>query len=842
MTIQQKFVKEIQNICEKYKEKNFITYMMEDDSVENWTYETFWKRAVCVAFESHLSFVKNGDRILVLSPLSPYSCSIIVSLAMIGAVSVVINPELPPEELDMLVEKSDIQGIVCDRINYDKYADKFITKYPVFDITTGEMFDEWQYNRKQVVDADEEVLAILYSSGTTSEPKGVMITYEGQRKSSELLLRAFGTNDIRYLLIFPLFHVSGFSTFFALLFGGGQIGLLENSNSIRLMEGFKKYNPNAFGMVPKVYQAIQRKIMDNIGDNKKLVKLIHLCGWVRKSVHINLGNKIFKKINAKIFGKNMKYLGVGGGRCSDDIAGFFQSLGFYWMNTYASTEMNLPMMTTTVHDDFPLDSVGKINTFPEIQVRIQNSDANGIGEIQVKSPCHMMGYFRDEKATEQAYEDGYFKTGDLGYCDSNRYIHITGRSKESIHLRNGEKVSPEQLEALYDSCIPENVVAACVGVPVESAGYDEIVFFIEKRLIKDTDVVREKIINRAKELGGDYRISDIHFIEHIPLSSIGKVQRYKLRNQQVIDTYISTETEDTGNSVYIQILKIFHELGVKGKIDEESKLEEDLGIDSLNLFELCVEIQKQFGIDITNWISSQLTVKELCEMVEKNGESAVDTVSYDVEQYPMKRRRCDKWMLSLFCLLTRVLYKFEVSGIENIDKKRNYIICSNHTSYLDPIWILTAFSSQINKYDSVTFAAAERMNDSKYFFRMLGCIPVDREKGIHPEIAVVEDCLHEGMNAVIFPEGARSRDGSLLPLKKGVVRISKDTGISILPVYIEGGFEVFPRHEKNPKLFNWHEHKRYTLNIVAEKPINPLEVEEDTMFKRLETILKGDRI
>ena len=103
-----------------------------------------------------------------------------------------------------------------------------------------------------------------------------------------------------------------------------------------------------------------------------------------------------------------------------------------------------------------------MTSFPEFSVRIQNPDANGIGEIQVKTPCHMKGYFRDEKATEEAYEDGYFKTGDLGYCDSKGYLYITGRSKESIHLRNGEKVTPEQLENLYVDCIPENVMAACV--------------------------------------------------------------------------------------------------------------------------------------------------------------------------------------------------------------------------------------------------------------------------------------------------------------------------------------------------------------------------------------------
>ena len=108
-----------------------------------------------------------------------------------------------------------------------------------------------------------------------------MITYEAQMKSVELLLRAFGTNDIRYLLVFPMFHVSGFSTFFALFLGGAQIGLLENANSVRLMQGFQKYKPNAFGMVPKVYETIQKKIMDSIKEKAVLEKNYSTL-WVDK--------------------------------------------------------------------------------------------------------------------------------------------------------------------------------------------------------------------------------------------------------------------------------------------------------------------------------------------------------------------------------------------------------------------------------------------------------------------------------------------------------------------------------------------------------------------------------
>lgn len=198
-------------------------------------------------------------------------------------------------------------------------------------------------------------------------------------------------------------------------------------------------------------------------------------------------------------------------------------------------------------------------------------------------------------------------------------------------------------------------------------------------------------MNRSKELGGDYRIADVQFIDKIPLSSIGKVQRYKLRNKQVMgENKSQIEYSEKGLDTYKQLEQILRSFGVQQVIREESVLEDDLAIDSLNLFELCVEIEKQFGVDLTNRISAQLTVKQLCEMIEHQGENAQNTVAYDVEQYPMKRHIGDRFVLSVFGWFTKLFYKFEVSGVEHIPQKGPYIICANHQSHLDGMWIMAA--------------------------------------------------------------------------------------------------------------------------------------------------------
>lgn len=214
------FIEKIYNICDgKKAEEVFLTYIKSDGTEEDITYRSFGLKCELLMQKFQKSMLRRNDRVLVLTPMSPFGCIAVTALAISELVSVVLNPQLPEEELDSLVKKSDISGIVCDEEIYQKYAYKWTQKYPVFNIKTGDLFIDKKYFSEPSKDRDDDVFAILYSSGTTSEPKGVMITYEAQMKSAELLLRAFGTNNIRYLLVFPMFHVSGFSVFFCFVFG-----------------------------------------------------------------------------------------------------------------------------------------------------------------------------------------------------------------------------------------------------------------------------------------------------------------------------------------------------------------------------------------------------------------------------------------------------------------------------------------------------------------------------------------------------------------------------------------------------------------------------------------------
>lgn len=833
------FIEKVNYICAENADKELISYYKDDGSVERWTYGSFRAEVAWMVAQLEKSSVRKGDRVLLLAVLSPEAYRIIIALAMYGATCVILDGEQPQEELNYLVEQSDVRAVFTNVEFYNRYVKEYAEKYPVYNLATGCQFCEKTYSMSVTEDPDNEVMAILYSSGTTSEPKGVMINYEGQLCSSKYMLQAFGTTDIRYLVVFPLFHISGFSTFLAIFLGGGQIGLLENVTSTKLLEGFQQFCPNAFGMVPKIYETFQQRIIEQIQQkkfSKLIMHLIDFSGWVRRCFHLNIGKILFRSINKQVFGGKMFFLGVGGGLVTKEVSDFFLKLGYCWMNTYASTEQNLPMATTTLLDNYPMNAVGKVNCFPEINIRICNQDDKGRGEIQIKSPCRMKGYFRDSDSTKQAYDGEYFKTGDIGYVDKKGYLYVTGRSKESIHLQNGEKVSPERIEAMYASCIPENVVTACVGIKSNGKEYDDIVFFVEKTAIINEEHIRKSIIEQSQRIGGNFRISRVLFIHKMPLSTIGKVQRYKLRNIRCeSEKKEKKASEEKLGDIYKKIIQILEKIGVNADITPDSILEWNLGLDSLNLFELCVEIENVFHVDLSNCISTQISVNELCGMIEPNTGHEESTIAYNINEFPLQRHKGDKHILSLMGKLTKLCYSFETQGLENIPQSGPFIICANHQSHLDGMWIIIGSEGKIALDQFCCMAKREHLEHkiSLAGMRIMGGIPVERSGNTNPAMKRTVECLRNGKIVLIHPEGTRTSNGALGNLKNGVEKLARETDVPILPVRIKGAYEIFPKNRKLPRIF--HKNGRYKLSVQ----FLPVLHASDDVMEKLSFVLGG---
>ncbi|MDO4650563.1 MAG: AMP-binding protein, partial [Eubacteriales bacterium] len=712
----------------------------------------------------------------------------------------------------------------------------------------------WNHEEvKHPSDPDYEAIAILYSSGTTSNAKGVVIGYEQEMRAMDRLLEVVGTSDIRYLMMFPNSHVSGFTDALVLLLRGGTLATMEESSATQLVKGFQIYKPNTFGMVPKVWETFKGKIEEGIrakGKTKARVifGLISLCGKLRKATGINMGRKVFASINQEVFGGNLQNIHTGGGKAIPEVNEFFWNLGFDVYDFYASTEANIPIMVAKSVRK-PLAGMGKPTALKGIDLRIQNPDTTGVGEIQVKSDTLMRGYFRNPELTLAAYEDGYFKTGDYGKLE-NGEIFITGRIKDSIYLKNGEKVSPDDIETMYRKYLPEEIDFSVAGV-ADDQGYSHVGVFVVGEKGQYDHLFRK--IN--KQMSENYRFKELTYVESLPKTSVGKVKRYLLvketgskdgENIRLGEKdSISKNRENIRKSDLEAILRKY--IG-DGDWDKDALLRENLGISSLELLQIVNEIMDVFGVDLTEHLGEIFTCKDLEEILYRQEasrpkeENVSSQKPLDLQAFPVKRTFMKNACFRFVMFFLKRNYRFSVVGLENLKKNQNYIICPNHQSHVDGYAVWAAMGKKRPKFNAIAcFAKKEHLDNrfSRFFMEVVGGIPLDRYKNPVPAMKRAEewmkDCQHF---LLIHPEGTRTRDGKLGTFLDGAAYLSQKTQCPIIPVKIEGLYEIWPADRKRPRLRKKN-FQKYEIVIRFGKPIDPRESTKEEITGRIREDIEG---
>ena len=536
------FVSRLDHVCAEYADKTAITYMRDDGTKTLLTFGEIREQVLKAQGVFESIGLRKGDRAAIIAPSSPFSLIAVLSLAYGNITSVLIDSSLPTEEINRLLEFSDVRAVFAVPNIYEGLDENLVSDIPVFDLI-NEGGDYIVFNnsvkeidKSETADPHLDVIAILFSSGTTASMKGVMVTYSSTIRTFEINIPLLEIDsNLRYLFALPLSHIAGLISVLVAFSGSGNIGMIENANAIKLKNALIEYEPTTFVMVPRVYEIMEQRIKQEIKKKGVVVSgvvfsLISFCGFMRKTFGINIGKSVFKSIRNQVFGKNFRILGLGSSLCNQTTSKFFLSLGIYmWTNYYATTETNVPAVVTCRLDRFPTDNVGNVKRYEDIKLKIHNSDKNGIGEIRIKTALIMKGYFREPELTAAVFdEDGYFKTGDLGYIDKRNNLHVTGRLKEAIVLHTGKKVAPFDVETLYGKLFPE-INMACVGVSVEGSSFDEIHIFIENVSEEKRQEIKQAIMNFSGETSTIYQVARVHFIDKLPTTSVGKVKRFKLK-------------------------------------------------------------------------------------------------------------------------------------------------------------------------------------------------------------------------------------------------------------------------------------------------------------------------
>lgn len=526
--------------------------------------------------------IQKGDKVAIFSD---NCCQWIISdfaIMTCGAITVPLFPTLPSDQIQFILENSEARGIFLSNRKQLKKIESFRSSLPElkwivifeeFDCSSDECWSLGQFiedgKKRRKVDFEElnnrrssvqpeDIASIIYTSGTTGIPKGVMLSHgnflANIKTTADLV--EFGPEDVG-LSFLPLSHVFERLVDYGYLYKGATIAF---SSVEKLLKHFAEIRPTVAASVPRVFEVIQEKILLRLHSSSSIKKaLFHWgMGIGRKRgdfvlegreppLHLKLlflvaKRIVFRKLH-KNFGEQFRFFISGGGPLFPEIGKFFFSMGITICEGYGLTETS-PVISANTPCDLRFGTVGKI--IDGVQVKVSED-----GEILVKGPNVMKGYYKDEAATERAFHDGWFCTGDIGDIVDD-YLIIKERKKDIIVTSSGENISPQRIENLLRrSSLVDNAVV-----------FGDSMDYISALIVPNFEALEREIDRlgitslRRDEVVNDEKIIDLYrkeiFSVTKPLANYEKVRKFVL-----LDAEFSIEKGEITPTMKVRRKEIF---------------------------------------------------------------------------------------------------------------------------------------------------------------------------------------------------------------------------------------------------------------------------------------------
>lgn len=824
----------VYDINKSHLEKRAMSITMDNGDKRLYTYGDMFTKVQEYAEILVNAGIKAGDRVAIASESCPEWTIAFLAICKLNCTAALLDASLTKAEIDELLVRSDVRAAFLSPKTVDKFENDFSAyKYPVFNILDCSRFEKSceKVELPATEDGDEALACIIFSSGTTRKSAGIMHYHESLVKTTQMTINIQGlTSSDRFLSILPNSHIYGL---ICLVLGptltGGDVHFIESIAAEQILGAFAEYHPTILPAVPKVYELFRSAVLRKINSKKvtqvMFEKFFPICYEQRRKNGSLLGKKIFKTIHEG-FGGNLRVMCSAGAPISKEVADFYYGVGFDMIITYGATETNIPTIGN-MPGRLQTDSCGV--PYPVIDVKMADN-----GEFLIKSPYMMKGYFRDEEGTKAAFtEDGWFKSGDIGFIDDKGYIHITGRSKENIVLATGKKITPDDIEEKYLGISGAKEMVIC-GVPVEDNDYDEVHMFVVPEFADLKEKIEEQIREKGADLVQYMKVAKVHFVNEIPRTSgLGKPKRYLLkklaleeRENGVTEELVDNTNDQAEETTYSKITNLIAKAASTslGNIKPETAIFNDFAIDSLSTVDLALEIEDVYGVNVESLFSKTLTVAELVNAIESGNIKASSVETEDDRVYPQEKTDKDYRAYNLVKNTITKFHKVKVEGAENIPTEKGYIICANHVSKLDYMYISEALPK--DKFQKLCCMAKKELFRNDPFSRQLvkstGMVPVDRG-GINnsKSMKALSDKLNENWGVVIHPEGTRSTDGIFREMKNGASVLAIEANAPIVPCYVNGALEACPKNTKLIKFYDWENKKKFQIDVVFGTPIYP---------------------
>ena len=688
----------------------------------------------------------------------------------------------------------------------------------------------------------DDTAVLFYTSGTTGAPKGVPLTHENLAHNVEGLL----ASDIvqgpeRVLLPLPLHHVYPFTVgmlvplrvgatiVFPAGISGSEIAAAMGDGKVTVVIG-----------VPRLYQALMQTIRRRIGSAglraKAFATLLGWCREARQRWGWNLGRIVFRPLRQRL-GPDLHLLVSGGSKLDADLAAELEGLGFDVLTGYGLTETS-PIVAFNAPEKKNLKSAGQ--PLRGMDVKIAPLEEKEGGEITVKGASVFAGYRNLEEQTKEAFTaDGYFRTGDIGHLDDG-FLFITARVKETIVLAAGENIYPEAVEEAF---LASDLVAEAAVLE-----HDERLALLvvpdAKALRRRDEADAQKAIETeckkiSDRLPSYQRVAEIVVTqESLPRTTLGKLKRHELPAilERAQEGKPPPEAESELSAADENLLKNpraertwqwLKEHFPDGKVTPDASLFSDVGIDSLDWVSVSLDLEREIGVRLDEAAIKEIeTVRDLLEAVkeaEEGGEDEGPTeLGPEQKQWLDEKgavRRTIAWLLiGLTIVLLRTLCRLQVEGREHLPENGPFVLAPNHTSFLDPAVVMAALPGRLRQRafwagdDGVMFSTAPR----RAFSRLFNVFPVDALQA-RAALTFGRAILEREHILTWFPEGRRSKDGTLLRFEPGIGQLAELQPAPLVPVHIEGAFEAWPIGQTLPR-----PHK---VRVRFGRPIDPAAIE-----------------
>ncbi len=645
----------------------------------------------------------------------------------------------------------------------------------------------------------DSIATMLYTSGTTGFPKGVMLTFNNLSSELEGLEKKnlLEPSD-QILALLPFHHVLPLTaTVLIILKYQASIVFVKKIASKEILEALDKNNVTALVGVPRVFKLFYDGIKQQI-DSKFITRIIYKLMTKIKSFKIR--RKVFAKVHEK-FGGELTFIVSGGAKLDSEIGEFYETLGIYVQEGYGLTETS-PVIAVNTREGRKIGTVGK---------KLDNIEAKIVdGELWVKGPIVMKGYYnKPEKTAEVITEDGWFKTGDLASIDDEGYITIRGRRNSMIVLSNGKNIDPEKLE--------NKVIEKSKRLIKELGVFghnDKLVAIIVPDLLECRKQGITNIKAYVKNIVEDYNLT-VHnyekildyklYEEELPKTRVGKLRRFMLPELYLKTNVKKKKVEEPDNEVYKLLKDYIKKLkGIEAQPEENLELE--IGMDSLDIVEFFAYVENSFGIQLDEEKFSEISnLKSLSEYINEkatkieSGEVDWKKIIDAAPPVEEKNRWATRVLRPLFDLTIKLYFRLKRVNRDKLSDKPQIFI-SNHQSFIDSLVLGSLLPAGI-LYNTVFLAIDWYFK--KGILKLLvshgNVVLIDINKNIRKSVEEIAANVKAGKNVLIFPEGARTKDGKVAEFKKVFAIIAKELDVDVQCLGIKGAFEAYSRYMKFPK-------------------------------------------